>query len=259
MESWRLIVSPPGDAPTQMAFDQAIAEAVQSGNSPPTLRFYTWLPLAISLGYGQSIDLVDRDVARTLGVDVVRRVTGGEAILHSDELTYSVTVPRSHRLARGGVLASYFSISQGLLVGLESLGLAPTAGNGPVPRRRDSSGLCFATPSRHEIWVDGHKVVGSAQGRVHGGVLQHGSVVLSHGEELYPLTHSPKPADPLCGLRDLLPQPPTIGSLVQTLTEGFAAHLHMSPEPGRVTAAELSRRDELVEVRYANNEWLERA
>ncbi len=259
MEAWRLLVSPPAAGATHMALDQALAEAVQSGRSPPTLRFYTWWPRTISLGYRQPVDLVDRQIAWTLGVDVVRRMTGGEAILHSDDLTYAVAIPRSHPLARGGVLASYAAISQGLVAGLEALGLTPTAGEALDIASDEALGLCFATPSRHEIWVDGHKVIGSAQGRVHGGVLQHGSVVLSHDDGIYPLTRSRAPIDRLRGLRDVLSQPVTVGSLVQAMTEGFATRLDVIPEPGELTANERSRRDELVKVRYANNDWLERS
>ena len=157
------------------------------------------------------------------------------------------------------LLASYAAISQGLVAGLEALGLTPTAGEAADIASEEASGICFATPSRHEIWVDGHKVIGSAQGRVHGGVLQHGSVVLSHDDAICRLTRSRAPIHRLRGLRDVLSQPVTVGSLVQALTEGFAARLDVNPEPGELTANERSRRDELVKVRYANNDWLERA
>ena len=100
--------------------------------------------------------------------------------------------------------------------------------------------------------------MGSAQGRVHGGVLQHGSLVLAHDDDAYRITRSPLPAADYRGLRDLLPHPVTIGSLVQVLTEGFADRLAINPEPGTLTPKEIGRRDELVEVRYANHDWLER-
>ena len=180
-----------------MAVDQAMAEAVQRGDVPPTLRFYSWRPRALSLGYHQPLHLVDRSLARQYGIDVVRRITGGAALLHSDELTYAIAVPRRHRLVRGGVRASYAALTQGLAAGLEALGLAPAVGAPAHAAEETLPGLCFWSPSGHELWVAEHKMVASAQGRVHGGVLQHGSLVMSHDLDLHPLTphvgaqHSP--------------------------------------------------------------------
>ena len=258
METWRLLISPSGPGAQQMAQDQAIAEAVQSGASPPTLRFYTWWPRAISLGYRQPVDLVDRPLAQTLGVDIVRRVTGGDAILHSDDLTYAIALPQNHRLAQRGVLASYMAISDGLVAGLTSLGLRATSA--PVDRawKGQESGLCYLTPSRHEIWIDGYKIVASAQGRIHGGVLQHGSLLLSHDDDAYRLARASVPETALHGIRNLLPQVPTIGALVQALTEGLHQEMAMNPEPGSLSSAELRRLDELARIRYADTTWLHR-
>ena len=258
MEAWRLIVDPAAAGARNMAVDQAIAEAVQRGDAPPTLRFYSWRPRALSLGYHQPLDLVDRSLARQLGIDVVRRITGGGALLHSDELTYAMAVPRRHRLVRGGVRASYAALTQGLAAGLEALGLAPEA---VAPERAPEErlpGLCFWSPSQHELWVGAHKMVASAQGRVHGGVLQHGSLVMSHDLDIYPLTHTSAPNAGLPGLRDVLSQPTTIGALVQTLTQGFAERLRIAPQPGALTPDERHRSDELVKVRYAHDAWLAR-
>ena len=193
MEPWRLLVDPSAAGARNMAIDQAVAEAVQCGAAPPTLRFYTWWPRALSLGYHQSLRLVDRPLAQHLGIDIVRRITGGGALLHGDELTYAVAVPRRHRLVRGGVRASYAALTQGLIAGLEALGLTPRSGAGPIAPAEARPDLCFSSPSTHEIWIDGRKMVASAQGRVHGGVLQHGSVVLSHDLDVHRLTHTPLP------------------------------------------------------------------
>jgi lipoate-protein ligase A len=122
VETWRLLVDPAAAGARNMAVDQAIAEAVQRGDAPPTLRFYSWRPRALSLGYHQPLDLVDRSLARRLGLDVVRRITGGGALLHSDELTYAMAVPRRHRLVRGGVRASYVALTQGLAAVHSALG-----------------------------------------------------------------------------------------------------------------------------------------
>jgi lipoate-protein ligase A len=101
-------------------------------------------------------------------------------------------------------------------------------------------------------------MVASAQGRVHGGVLQHGSLVMSHDSDIHSLTHTPSPSAGPPGLRDVLSQPTTIGALVQTLTQGFAERLGIAPQPGALTPAERRRSDELVKVRYAHDAWLAR-
>jgi len=151
METWRLLVDPPAAGARNMAVDQAIAESVQDGSAPPTLRFYTWWPRALSLGYHQPLRLVDRPLAQHLGIDIVRRITGGGALLHSDELTYAVALPRRHDVVRGGIRESYAALTEGLVAGLEALGLAPRAGETAPAPEETLPGLCFASPSTPEI------------------------------------------------------------------------------------------------------------
>src|SRR5579859_7797477 len=103
-ERWRLIVDSPCDGPTNMAIDEAILEAVGRGDSLPTLRLFAWEPACLSLGYAQPAADVDRDRLTARGWDVVRRMTGGRAILHTDELTYGVALPHDHLLVMGTIL-----------------------------------------------------------------------------------------------------------------------------------------------------------
>ncbi|MCS7282985.1 MAG: lipoate--protein ligase family protein [Anaerolineae bacterium] len=174
---WRLIRSAPADGATQMAVDEAIWQSVASGLAPPTLRLYAWDPPCLSLGRNQSVMEVDREALARAGYDLVRRPTGGRAILHIDELTYSVALPLEHPLARGDVPSSCRRISEGLLAALRSLGVwnatayqeKPATPVGPV---------CFETPGEFEIVVGGRKLIGSAQARGRGGLLQHGALPL---------------------------------------------------------------------------------
>jgi lipoate-protein ligase A len=177
-ETWRLIVSGFADGATNMAIDEAILQAVSEGLVPPTLRFYGWEPPCLSLGLNQSVqEEIDLEECRKAGIDIVRRPTGGKAILHYQELTYSVVLPSSHPLAGTGVLDSFRRISYGLLRGLEILGLRPYQA---IPDRQDylSSPVCFEAPSDYEIECAGKKVIGSAQLRRKGAILQHGSIPL---------------------------------------------------------------------------------
>ena len=120
--SWRLLITPPVDGATNMAIDEAILYALADGVGRPTLRFYQWDPPCLSLGYNQPCAEVDELACSHLGYTWVRRPTGGRAILHTDELTYSLVVPGTETRVAGGVVESYRQLSLGLLAGLRSLG-----------------------------------------------------------------------------------------------------------------------------------------
>lgn len=177
MRQWRLIYDYPTLGSVNMAVDMAVLAAVGAEQSPPTLRLYAWSPPCLSLGYGQKA--ADVDFARVAALDwnVVRRPTGGRAILHTDELTYSVALPPEDALAAGNVVESYRRISRALVAGLVRLGVSPEA-----DQRADGidapGPVCFETPSHYEITVGGRKLIGSAQVRRKDGVLQHGSLPL---------------------------------------------------------------------------------
>lgn len=183
---WRLLQTGPEDGFTNMAVDEAILEACIAGSAPPTLRFYTWSPPAISIGYGQQVGLaIDLERCRGLGIDVVRRLTGGLAVLHQYDVSYSVVLREDASPAIRGILASYLTVGHALIRGLSYLGV--TADLFPLRRASlpadQASPLCFVTPSSYEVAVHGRKLIGSAQRRVHGAILQHGSLPLSLDRE----------------------------------------------------------------------------
>ena len=124
-----------------MAIDEAILWAVAEGKSPPTLRFYGWEPPCLSIGYSQSMEgEVDVDKCREVGVDFVRRPTGGRAILHADELTYSVVASQSEPRVAGGVIESYRRLSAGLVAGLRGLGVEASQALAPREARVQGCG-----------------------------------------------------------------------------------------------------------------------
>lgn len=173
---WRLLDTPPAPGAWNMAVDAALMESVRAG-APPCLRFYRWDPPCLSLGRNQpAAGRYDLDALRAAGVETVRRPTGGRAVLHDRELTYSVVAPEG---ALGGPRASYAAINRALVAGLRRLGvpaeLQPRAG-----RRAAALSLapCFRDPAEGEVVVAGRKLVGSAQWREAGVVLQHGSLLL---------------------------------------------------------------------------------
>ena len=153
----RLIDSPPQSGIMNMAIDHAIMQAIGVGEAPPTLRFYAWQPACLSLGYTQRSRDADFERIEKLGWDVVRRPTGGRAILHTDELTYSICFPQEHELVKGDILSSYRRLSVALQNGLERVGLSSQAQ--PYDKnkarkkrlerkskRENSSPVCFETP-----------------------------------------------------------------------------------------------------------------
>lgn len=173
--SLRIIVDGACGGAANMARDAALLDEHRPGD-PPVLRLYRWRPPAISYGYHQSVEVFDAAAIAAAGFGLVRRPTGGRAILHADELTYAVVGTSPSPLFGETLHATYTRINEALLLFLRDLGLAADVSGGES--REDARGMvCFKSAGRHEIHVQGRKLVGSAQRR-HGGVfLQHGSIL----------------------------------------------------------------------------------
>ena len=257
MEIWRLLISPADCGTRNLATDQAISEQVRDGASLPTLRFYSWNRPTLSLGYSQPISLVDAGLASRLKIHIVRRSTGGQAILHDDELTYSIALPRTHTLAKKGIMASYQLFNNAFARGFKQLGLPVTQGPWSPTAQAYQDTVCFGAPSTHELATGDHKVLGSAQTRVGGTMLQHGSFPLSHNSTLHDLLRQPQPISWL-GLRDLLTPTPTVGALIQVFTAALAEELNISTHPDHLSNPEIKIRNALVHKRYDCDSWLYR-
>lgn len=251
---WRLLWSGPGAAARNMAVDEALLEGCADGSSPPTLRFYTWDPPAVSLGYAQDPEaVIDPDACRRLGIDWIRRPTGGRAVLHGRDLTYSVAAPA--HLLPGGVLDVYRRLAEALAAGLSDVGVPaePVARAAPAEGPRRGGGRapspCFLSASRWEIAVGGRKLVGSAQARRRGAVLQHGAIPLVDDSErlaavlrLEGEAARPEARKALrrasVSLAEILGAVPETERLVQVLAAGFSRALGVRLVPGRLAPAE---------------------
>jgi len=181
--SWRLLLTPAMPAAWNMACDEALGEAVRAGRSLPVVRFFQWNPPAVSFGYSQRIAReVDVDLVRRDGIGMVRRVTGGRAVLHADEITYSVICRESDPVAAGGITATYARISEGLATGLRACGVPADLARASDPaaplRAREATLPCFGSTARAEVVVAERKLIGSAQHRMRGLMIQHGSILL---------------------------------------------------------------------------------
>jgi lipoate-protein ligase A len=187
---WRYVDSGPASGAENMAIDEQLLKEAMHGDVLPVLRFYTWDPPAVSLGrFQEEATAVRRDACRDRGVDIVRRITGGRAVLHARELTYSVVSPVNNDLFPNTVTGTYKVIAEGLLAGLLGLGVqAEMANRAGMPQARNSAQAkepaCFSTPSLYELVVNGRKIIGSAQRRLSGAFLQHGSILIEYDAEL---------------------------------------------------------------------------
>lgn len=183
MNEWRMIDSGPCPAAYNMAVDEAIALSVRKGDQPPTLRFYGWETQSVSLGLFQRIADVNAGYCERHNIPVVRRPTGGRAILHKDELTYSFSSPDEGYFSCG-LLETYRLISTPFHKALSRVGLnAEVKGEREAGRNLIRSPLCFQSTSYAEISHDNEKLIGSAQKRWSNGFLQQGSIPYTVDEE----------------------------------------------------------------------------
>jgi lipoate-protein ligase A len=167
-------------ASENMAIDEAVFRLNRREGLPPTLRFFGWQPPAVSLGYFQKTSReIDVGACHRAGIDIVRRPTGGKAVLHDHDLTYSLVASADHPLFTGDILGTYRVISACISEALKRLGLVPEiATDGRSAAGTPLEAYCFAAPSRYELLVGGRKICGSAQVRTGDSFLQHGSLLI---------------------------------------------------------------------------------
>lgn len=254
-----------------MAVDEAILEAAGRSEVLPTLRLYAWEPACLSLGYAQTIGDVDQDALALHGWDLVRRPTGGRAILHTDELTYSVIGPQSEPRLAGSVLESYRILAQALLRALHSLDIpaealakvAPLSGSDP------KGPVCFEVPSNYEITIQGKKLIGSAQARRFGGVLQHGSLplvgdlrritlALAFSDEAGRSEAARRLLDRATTAEQILGASLRWEQAAEAVATAFCEALNLELQPLDLTPGEQARAAELVREKYAHPSWTER-
>ncbi|MFZ5648484.1 MAG: lipoate--protein ligase family protein [Bacillota bacterium] len=257
---WRLLDTGKRNGFDNMAIDEAILVVHSRGRNLPTLRFYGWDPPALTLGYFQKPgDTVDFEACRRLGIDVVRRPTGGRAVLHQNEVTYSVIAGEDNPLVAGTVEQSYLRLSRGLLLGLRSLGADVTLNEVRVPAGKGAA--CFDSPAIYELVVNGRKLAGNAQCRREGCVLQHGALpVVNDPRALFDiLRFSSEEAreyqrlrfsQSAISLEEALGRPVESGEVAAALARGFAEALEIELVPGDLSDEELEIADKLSKEKY---------
>ncbi len=267
--SWRLLRHGHATGAENMAVDEAIAQGIAQGVSPPTLRFYGWAPPCVSLGRNQQVHGIDLAACAERGYDIVRRPTGGRAILHTDELTYSISASPDHPLMAGLVLDAYLRISRGLVAGLRRLGIAAEEAPGSNRAGPDVSAACFEVPSAYEITAGGRKILGSAQARRAKSVLQHGSLPLvgdvtrvvdclafadsAEREALHrSLTEHAATVEQVTGRQ--------VGyeEAMEALIAGVSETLELDLVPGELTEQERAWTADLLREKYCSDAWTRR-
>jgi len=268
---WRVIKSPPASAEYNMALDEAFLFSTSQFLSPPTLRLYSWHPPAISIGYAQKINDVDPSALAKNQWGLVRRPTGGKAILHIDELTYSITAPLNDPIMAGSLLESYRRISAALQKSLEFLGISTSADHqySNESGQKNIDAVCFKTPSNYEITWKGKKLIGSAQARKAGGVLQHGSLplfgdlaritkVLNYASQNDRDTAAQQTLDRAVTLEEAAGHPITWEQVSEALIAGFSSQFGIQLMLDEPTQNELAEAEKLVQTKYASSSWTNR-
>jgi lipoate-protein ligase A len=280
--SWRAITGYdlPGDY--QMALDEALLESVIAGGVP-VVRFYTWRPATLSLGVNQPFGEIDAVESARRGFGLVRRLTGGRAVLHQHELTYSVIAPENDPRVSGGVIESYRKISAALVDGLRAMGADVSLAEPSKAmfraladsRRRteldetadsDNGAVCFDTASAYELTARGRKLVGSAQARRGGAILQHGSILLdvdwdawvdvfSYASEAGRERAYTKLPSRMTSLSEELGRPVTARESQAALVPAFERSFGISLVEAEPTPAEREAARRLAAEKYATEGW----
>jgi lipoyl(octanoyl) transferase len=246
--TWRLIQDEARSGAWNMALDEALWESVIAGVSGPTLRLYAWREPTISLGRFQQADGIDEAERQRRGFGLVRRPTGGRAVLHDRELTYCVVAPESALGARG-VTATYCRIQSALREGLRALGVTAEVIPG-TERGRAAHASCFALATPADGVVAERKLIGSAQARRRGVILQHGSLLLDQDVAAWEALFGP--GNRATTLAEVLgAPPPPLEAVRAALAGGFATIWATALETGAYRPEETRAAAALAVRKYA--------
>ncbi|MDU5974188.1 MAG: biotin/lipoate A/B protein ligase family protein [Staphylococcus epidermidis] len=273
-EIWNFINTGSKNPYYNMAMDEALLNFVSRGEIDPVIRFYTWNPATLSIGYFQRLQKeIDIDKVKEKGYGLVRRQTGGRGVLHDKELTYSVIVPESHPNMPSTVTEAYKIISQGLLEGFKNLGFETYFA---IPRSKEErdklkqprSSVCFDAPSWYELVVEGRKIAGSAQTRQKGVILQHGSILqdididdlfdmFKFKNERLKAKMKENFVQKAEAINDISNQHITLNEMENAFEAGFKKGLNIDFKPLELTKKQLEEVQEL-EDKYRSEAWMYR-
>ena len=278
-QTWRFIDTGKNDPYFNMAVDEVLLHSVQKG-CPPVLRLYQWNPATISIGYFQEVEkTVGLDKCNKSGIKLVRRITGGRAVLHNEELTYSFCGSSKAFPELGqNVTETYQKISGAILLALKILGIEaqwvkPSRGGRNMKNsfavKRDKLSEkkffdlpCFSSFSRYEISFQGKKLIGSAQRRFGDFFLQHGSILLKK-EDLRLTYFLPKDnsfkkiyvEENSTSLGEIRDGEVSYLEIIRSLKQGFGRFFKKDFDESLLTLDELKNTQRLIEEKYSKDEW----
>jgi lipoyl(octanoyl) transferase len=269
---WGFLDSGSGSPSYNMALDEALLKWHKAGEIPPIIRFYTWQPATLSIGYFQKAEKeIDLTEVKKQNIGFVRRPTGGRAVLHEHELTYSVIVNEEYPDMPSNVTEAYRVISEGILLGFRNLGLdayfaVPNTEKEKEALKEPRSSVCFDAPSWYELVVEGRKVAGSAQTRKNGVILQHGSILLDLDDEklfsLFLFKNERIKERMLKSFKDKAVAINSLSSRKISLEEaklafekGFADGLNIDLVPFKLTEIQNEEVIEIARTKYETDEW----
>lgn len=248
MDRWRLILDPDLSGQENMAIDESILRISDSGGAiTPTLRIYGWKAPTISIGYLQKAGPLEAS-----GLPVVRRITGGRAVLHDIEITYSIVAGLEAYPFSGGITSSYSAISRCIISALKGRGVEASFSRGGKAGGAEKD-ACFYAPSRYEVLVDGRKLVGSSQRRFKRCFLQHGSILLGVNEELNEKVFGRGVIERMAWLDGLGVDDKE--AFKKALVDSMAEGLDASFTQERLTDEEEALKEGLIKDKYTREEW----
>ena len=271
-EKWGFIDSGDCSPAYNMAMDEALLNWQSNGEIPPMIRFYGWNPATLSIGYFQRAETeIDLAEVERQGLGFVRRPTGGRAVLHEHELTYSVIVPESYPGMPNTVTEAYRVISEGILKGFRNLGLdayfsVPETYQDKEMLKSPKSSVCFDAPSWYELVVEGRKVAGSAQTRQKGVILQHGAILLELDEEklfsVFKFSDDKVKEKMKNNLRnkavainDIAGRKITISEAKVAFENGFSEGLSIDLKPYVLSEKQLQEVKDIAKNKYESDDW----
>ena len=252
--NWRLIDLGYDTASMNMAIDEALL-----ASKAPVLRFYRWKPAALSLGYFQIIKDINIESCKKYNIDIVRRITGGKTVLHDMELTYSSIIDENQMPK--SIIDSYKTISKGILIALKSLGLNPEMKE--AINKKTTSAICFNEPSYYEIIVNNKKIVGSAQTRKQGKLLQHGSILIDINIDklvsLFNVNNKnetiAKSKERITSINNELNKSVTYETVAGAMKKAFEENFNIKFTEGQLTRTELQQVKKPAKEKYSTKEW----
>jgi lipoate-protein ligase A len=268
---WRFLNTQEGNAFFNMATDEALVQSVANGG-PPIFRIYAWSPPAVSFGYAQHIDReIDLQKCRDQNIHIVRRATGGRAVLHWNELTYSVICHKDDPTVGGSIQDAYRKISLALMTGVKHLGANVSFESHrhkqPSPRGKELTAPCFTSTAQHEVTLNNRKLIGSAQQRIGQTLLQHGSLLLGP-EHKQIVTLFPNGKEKLrdrftqelnthtISLSEALNHPIDFTTTAQALRKSWAESFpHITLTDTDLSPEELTETNRLTSEKYATDTW----